>query len=69
MHLHGDDRMTKRPRVVSTNPVTWDIYLAHHTPARLLGTVEATDADAAIEAAAKLFDVPDPRKLIPVRRR
>jgi hypothetical protein len=53
---------------VSTNPVTWDIYLAHHTPARLLGTVEATDADAAIEAAAKLFDVPDLRKLIPVRR-
>jgi len=42
--------------------------LAHHTPARLLGTVEATDADAAIEAAAKLFDIPDPRKLIPVRR-
>jgi len=47
---------------VSANPVTWDIYLARHTPARLLGTVEA------IEAAAKLFDVPDPGKLIAVRK-
>ena len=61
--------MTKRPRVVSANPVTWDIYLARHMPAKLLGTVEATDADAAIEAEAKLFDVPDPGKLIAVRRR
>jgi hypothetical protein len=38
-------------------------------PARLLGTVEATDADAAIEAGAKLFDVADPGKLIAIRRR
>ena len=69
MRLHGDDRMTKRPRVVSTNPVTWDIYLAHHTPAKLLGTVEATDADAAMAEAVKQFDVQDTRKLIAIRRR
>ena len=43
--------------------------MAHHMPAKLLGTVVATDADAAIEAAAKLFDVPDPGKLIAVRKR
>jgi hypothetical protein len=59
----------KRPSVVSANPVTWDVYLARHIPARLLGTVEATDADAAIEAGAKLFDVADPGKLIAIRRR
>jgi hypothetical protein len=43
--------------------------LARYTPAKLLGTVEAVDADAAIAEAAKLYDVPDPRKLMAVRRR
>jgi hypothetical protein len=47
---------------------SWVIYLAHRRPAKWLGTVEATDADAAIAEAVKLFDVKDPRKLIAVRR-
>jgi len=53
---------------VSTNSVTWDIYLARHAPARLIDTVEATDERAAIEAAAKEFKQ-EPTKLIAVRRR
>ena len=57
------------PRVVSANPVEWDIYLARHTPAKLLGTVKAVDADAAIETAAKAFNIADPRRLIAVQRR
>jgi GTP pyrophosphokinase len=47
----------------------WDVYLARHTPAKLVGTVEAGDVDAAIEKAAKEFNVPNPRKLIAVQRR
>jgi hypothetical protein len=31
----------------------WDIYLVRSTPAELLGTVEAPNADAAIEAAVR----------------
>ena len=65
--LHGDDRMTKRPRVVSSIPVTWDIYEASHTPAKWLGTVEAATADEAIEVAAKEFAI-EPKRLIAVRR-
>ena len=57
------DRMTKRPRVVSANPVTWDIYQA----AKWLGTVEAANAEEAIEAAAKEFAI-DAKRLIAVRR-
>jgi hypothetical protein len=34
----------------------WDIYLARSTPAKLIGTVEAPDADAAIEAAILEFE-------------
>ena len=60
--------MTKRPRVVSTNPVTWDIYQTHPTPAKWLGTVEATDAEAAIEAAVREFRI-DAKRLIAVRVR
>jgi hypothetical protein len=41
--------------------------LACHTPAKLIGTVEATDAGAAIEKAAKEFNVPDSRKLLAVQ--
>jgi hypothetical protein len=53
-------------------PVTlssWDIYLARHSPAKWIGTVEAVDANAAIAEAAKRFDVKEPRKLIAVQRR
>jgi hypothetical protein len=50
-------------------PVTWDIYQARHAPAKLLGTVEAVDVDAAIAETAKQFDVNDSRKLIGARRR
>ena len=59
--------MTKRPRLVSSNPVTWDIYQARHTPAKWLGTVEAATADDAIETAAKEFKI-EPTRLIAVRR-
>ena len=50
-------------------PANWDVYLVRHTPAKLVGTVEARDVDAAIEKAAKEFKVPNPRKLIAVQRR
>jgi hypothetical protein len=37
----------------------WDIYLVRSTPAKFLGTVEAADEDAAIEAAKRAFEVND----------
>jgi hypothetical protein len=37
----------------------WDIYLVRSTPAQPLGTVEAPNADAAIEAAVRAFGVND----------
>ena len=46
---------------------TWNIYLARGQ-AKLLGIVEAADADAAIEQAVKEFDVKDRWRLIAVRR-
>jgi putative GTP pyrophosphokinase len=49
-------------------PANWDIYLARHTPAKLVGTVEATDAEAAIEKAGLEFEIKDPKRLIAVRR-
>jgi hypothetical protein len=60
--------MAERPRVVSTSPVKWDIYLARSAPAKLLGTVEAVSERAAIVKAAKEFKQA-PAKLIAVRRR
>jgi len=48
---------------------SWDIYLARHSPAKWIGTVEAVDANAAIVEAAKLCDVKEPRKLIAAQRR
>ncbi len=60
--------MAERPRVVSANPVKWDIYLARPAPAKLLGAVEAVSERAAIMKAAKEFKQ-DPAKLIAVRRR
>jgi hypothetical protein len=44
----------------------WEIYIARAKGVRL-GTVEAADADAAIEAAAKEFGQ-DPKRLIAVQR-
>ena len=61
--------MTKRPRVVSANLVTWDIYQARPAPAKWLGTVEAGDAKAAIKEATKQFEVKDPKRLFAIRRR
>jgi len=60
------DLMARKPQ--PSEPSSWDIYLARHTPAKFIGTVEATDADAAIEQAAKLYNVQDVKKLISVRR-
>jgi hypothetical protein len=59
--------MAERPRVASTNPVKWDVYLAGPAPAKLLGAVEAVTERAAIVKAAKEFKQ-DPAKLIAVRR-
>jgi hypothetical protein len=53
------------PRTPKPLP-TWEIYIAR-AKAVHLGTVEAADADAAIEAAAKEFKA-DPKRLIAVRR-
>jgi hypothetical protein len=60
--------MTERPRVASANPVRWDVYSAAQAPAKLLGTVEAVSARAAIAKAAKEFKQ-EPEKLIAVRKR
>jgi len=47
--------------------LSWEIYRAA-SKAKWIGTIEAADADAAIEAAAKEFKT-DARKLIAVKRR
>jgi hypothetical protein len=47
---------------------SWDVYLARYTPVKWTGTVEATDADAAIAEAMNEFDVEEPKRLIAVRR-
>jgi hypothetical protein len=54
--------MPRKPKPLPT----WEIYIAR-AKAALLGTVEAADADAAIEVAAKEFKA-DPKRLIAVRR-
>jgi hypothetical protein len=46
----------------------FDIYLARYTPAKLLGIVEARNADLAIVEAMKEFEISNPRRLIAVRR-
>jgi 1,2-phenylacetyl-CoA epoxidase PaaB subunit len=48
--------------------LTWELYLARSTPAKYIGSVEAADAEAAIEAATKEFEVKDPKRLIAVAR-
>jgi len=70
--LAGDTRLMTSPssrvRTVSGN-LEWDIYLVRHTPAKFIGTVEASDAQAAIAEAVWRFDVKEPNKLLAVRRR
>ncbi len=61
--------MAKRAKLRPATLSSWDIYLARHSPAKWIGTVEAVDANAAIAEAAKRFDVKEPRKLIAVQRR
>jgi hypothetical protein len=60
--------MAKRPSSSPLPPQSWDIYLARHAPAKWIGTVEAADADAAIEEAVKQFAIQDTKRLIAVRR-
>jgi hypothetical protein len=38
-------------------------------PAKWLGTVQASDAEAAIKEATKQFEVKDPKRPIAIRRR
>jgi hypothetical protein len=59
-------KVVKLPPKPEVRPMRWDIYRAA-AKARWIGTVEATDADAAIEAAANEYNIADPRKLIAVR--
>ena len=58
--------MAKQP-TEPPKPTSWDIFKAA-AKARPLGTVEAADADEAIEKAAKEFKV-IASKLIAVQRR
>ena len=51
--------LLRQPHIECDNPAAatrlltvWDVYLARHTPAKWIGTVEAVDADAAIAEAA-----------------
>jgi hypothetical protein len=59
--------MNNRP--LPQPPQSWDIYLARHTPAKWIGTVEAVDFEAAIAEATQRFEVQDTRKLLVVRQR
>jgi ppGpp synthetase/RelA/SpoT-type nucleotidyltranferase len=65
----ADRRKSRTSKQPSRGPLTnWNIYLAKRTPAKWLGTVEAEDVDAAIQKAAKEFNVRDPRRLIAVQQ-
>jgi len=48
-------------------PMRWDIYRAA-AKARLICTVTASDADTAIKVAVDEYNLPDPHRLIAVRR-
>jgi hypothetical protein len=61
--------MTKRAKPRPATRSLWDIYLAQHSPAKWIGTVEPVGKNAAIEEAAELFKANDPKKLIAVQRR
>src|SRR5262249_36739274 len=64
----SDSMDRKQPRMTKMPGRNWDVYLARRTPAKLVGTVEANDADTAIEKAAMEFEVKDPKRLIAVKR-
>jgi len=60
-----DDLMPPKPKLLPL--LRWDIYKAA-AKAKWIGEVEAPDADAAVELAAKEFNVQDAKKLLAVRR-
>jgi 1,2-phenylacetyl-CoA epoxidase PaaB subunit len=57
--------MAKKPE--ARKLVTWDVYRAAHKP-KNVGSVQAADADEAVQKAAQEFKV-DARRLIAVQRR
>jgi hypothetical protein len=57
--------MAKKPE--PPKAVTWDVYRAAHKP-KIVGSVQAVDADEAIQKAAQEFKV-DAWRLIAVPRR
>jgi len=57
--------MAKKPEP-APKPIRWEIYKAA-AKAKLVGTIEAADADEAVQKAAEQFD--QPAKLIAVRYR
>jgi hypothetical protein len=57
----------RRRRTPSPLTICRRRFLARSAPAKFLATVEAADAEAAVEAAAKEFKA-DPKRLIAVRR-
>lgn len=60
--------MTQRIKLRPVTISSWNIYLARYSPTKWIGNVEAADADDAIMAALKEFNVSDPRKLLAVRQ-
>jgi hypothetical protein len=64
----GDPHMRMANGISAPSQQSWDVYLARYTPVKWIGTVEATDADAAIAQAMNAFDVEEPKRLIAVRR-
>jgi hypothetical protein len=68
--------MPRRPHIPPIPPTPeptgplfdWDIFQVRHTPARLIGWVQARNADEAVREAAKQFNR-DAKRLIAVRRR
>jgi len=57
--------MAKKPEPPTA--VTWDVYRAAHKP-KIVGSVQAADADEAVQKAAREFKV-DAWRLIAVHRR
>jgi hypothetical protein len=63
LHYCIANRPSSLVRILSADSVEWEIFAGRSTPAKFLGTVEATNADAAVAEAARLFDVQETRKL------
>jgi len=64
--LRPDGQPTNAQAATTIASYLLDIYLARHTPAKWIGTVEAVDAEAAaIKKAAQEFNVQDIKKLHP----